>query len=173
MLRFIVLLFLNFISLFFSIVKAQNLEKIPCDNASYHQFDFWIGDWEVFDTNGKLIGVNLVKSLHDACAIQENWMSLNGESSGTSFSYYDASDKKWHQLWIDNKGFVLKTSGYLVDNEMILQSSLVQEQNTAYSNKIIWKKNNEDTVTQTWQRVDNNNKLIKEVFKGIYKRKKH
>ncbi|WP_299710698.1 hypothetical protein [uncultured Tenacibaculum sp.] len=171
MLRFILLLILYFISLFFSSILAQNTAN-PCNNEAYHQFDFWVGDWDVYDIKGNLIGNNLIKAMPNACAIQENWTSTNGNSLGTSYSYFDRADNKWHQLWIDNKGFVLKTSGNFSQNEMTLQSDLVENQNKKYYNKIIWKKNDNGTVTQTWQYIGSDNKLIKEAFKGIYKRKK-
>ena len=172
MLRFILLLLLYFISLLFSSIKAQAPNTKPCSDKAYYQFDFWIGNWNVFNSEGKLIGENHIKSMPNACAIQENWTSTNGNSLGTSYSYYDISDKKWHQLWIDNKGFVLETNGSYKNNEMILTSEVVQNQKQPYYNKIIWKKNNNGSVTQIWQYLSPDHKLIKEAFKGIYKRKK-
>lgn len=172
MLRFILLFFLYMISILLSSIKAQNANAKPCSDKAYYQFDFWVGNWEVFNTQGKQIGENLIKSMPNACAIQENWKSSNGNSLGTSYSYYDISDKKWHQLWIDNKGYVLETSGNYANGEMVLISELVQNKNKPYYNKIIWKKNKDGSVTQTWQYLSPNHKLIKEAFKGIYKRKK-
>jgi hypothetical protein len=81
------------------------LEAIaPCKSPEFRQFDFWVGDWEVQDPAGNVVGQNLVTLEQDGCLIIEHWKDAGGVQTGTSFNYYDIRDKKWHQLYLDNSG---------------------------------------------------------------------
>jgi len=52
----------------------QILEAIaPCRTPEYRQFDFWIGDWEVQDPAGQIVGHNLVALEQSGCLIVEHW----------------------------------------------------------------------------------------------------
>jgi tetratricopeptide (TPR) repeat protein len=76
----------------------------PCKSPEFRQFDFWVGDWEVQDPSGNVVGQNLVTLEQDGCLIIEHWKDAGGVQTGTSFNYYDIRDKKWHQLYLDNSG---------------------------------------------------------------------
>lgn len=170
MVRVITVLVMLVLSYFFGKLDAQNSNTTPCSSPEYQQFDFWVGNWNVYDTKDKLIGQNKIVTMPNACAIQENWASQNGKSLGTSYSYYNTSDKKWHQLWIDNKGFVLETSGKLKENKMILKSKVIKSPKGSYYNRITWINNSDGTVTQIWDYMTTDGKIIQQAFKGIYKK---
>ncbi|CAM1343786.1 hypothetical protein [Tenacibaculum amylolyticum] len=172
MVRVITVAALLFMSFFYVAIGAQNANGSACTSPEYQQFDFWVGDWNVYDVNNKLIGTNTILAMPNACAIQENWTSQNNASLGTSYSYYDNTDKKWHQLWIDNKGYVLATKGKFEGNKMILSSDLVTSSKGDYYNRITWIHNADGTVTQIWDFVSPKNKILREAFRGIYKKKK-
>jgi len=76
----------------------------PCKSSDFRQFDFWVGDWEVQDPAGNVVGQNLVTLEQDGCLIIEHWKDAGGVQTGTSFNNYDIRDKKWHQLYLDNSG---------------------------------------------------------------------
>lgn len=83
---------------------AQQLPSKPCSTDSiYRQFDFWIGDWEVFGPKGKA-GDSKIERILDSCVILENWNSARQGYSGKSFNTYNASTKQWQQTWVDNSG---------------------------------------------------------------------
>lgn len=94
-----------------SLVSAQTrpAPKIPpgCDSPESHQFDFWVGKWEVHP-NGtdKVIAHSLVEKRYTGCAIRENWMPLGKElnGGGGSLSLYDSRLKRWRQTWVDSTG---------------------------------------------------------------------
>jgi tetratricopeptide (TPR) repeat protein len=100
------------------------LEAIaPCKTPEYHQFDFWLGDWEVQDPAGNVVGHNAVTAEQDGCLIIEHWTATGGAQTGTSFNYYDIRDKKWHQLYLDNSGNAgafPAMSGELKESKMVL-----------------------------------------------------
>ncbi|MBI3792378.1 MAG: tetratricopeptide repeat protein [Gemmatimonadetes bacterium] len=104
----------------------------PCTSAPYRQFDFWVGDWDVFGPKGQQAGHNLVTLEQDGCLLVEHW-SGNGGSTGTSFNYFDVRDRKWHQLYIDNSGNAgafPAMAGAFTDGKMVL---LTDDVNNALS----------------------------------------
>lgn len=60
-------------------------KQCNCCTSEYKQFDFWLGDWEVFNLKGIKVGENKIVSLQDSCIIQENWTS--NEQTGTSYNF--------------------------------------------------------------------------------------
>ena len=41
---------------------AQNSPAGPCDTPQHHQFDFWVGDWQVFEAkSNQLVGYDRVE----------------------------------------------------------------------------------------------------------------
>jgi len=105
----------------------QVLEQItPCNSPEYHQFDFWVGSWEVQNPLGQTLGHNDINRMVGGCILQENWASSRAPQSGTSFNFYDYRDKKWHQDYYDNSGNVGNyppLSGELRDGKMVLLSA--------------------------------------------------
>jgi hypothetical protein len=90
-------------------VAAQTSPKIPtgCDTPESHQFDFWVGKWEVHP-NGvdKIVAHSLIEKKYSGCAIRENWMPLGKEltGGGGSLSSYDPRTGHWRQTWVDSSG---------------------------------------------------------------------
>lgn len=151
-------------------VNAQTKKTVPCSTPEYQQFDYWIGNWNVYDTNGKLIGSNNVVKMTNACAIQENWDSKVSDSKGTSYNYYNASDNTWNQVWVDNTGFSLTLKGSFHDNQMKLRSELIKNNKGDFHHQITWTKNDDNSVTQVWTLLDSELKELKELFRGNYKK---
>jgi hypothetical protein len=75
----------------------------PCSGPQYKEFDFWLGDWEVRNAAGQLLGRNRISKRHGGCVVLEEWESAGG-GSGSSFNIYDQSTKQWHQFWVDATG---------------------------------------------------------------------
>ncbi|MBI4907652.1 MAG: hypothetical protein HY820_28775 [Acidobacteria bacterium] len=77
---------------------AQN-GKIPtCDGPEFHQFDFWIGDWQV-RSGGQTVGYSRIESLLNGCLIVENWYGLDGDI-GKSMNFYDRRSSTWRQVYV-------------------------------------------------------------------------
>ncbi len=149
---------------------AQSKSKIPCSTKEYKQFDFWVGNWNVYNAKNQLIGTNKIVKMSNACAIQENWSSSVGPSKGTSYNYYNQADKSWNQVWIDNTGTSLELKGHYKNNKMILKSKLISNNKGKYYNQITWFNNSDGTVTQVWELLDVDNTPFNELFRGTYKK---
>lgn len=80
------------------------IEKLtPCAAPQYKAFDFWLGDWDVRNAAGQLVGHNRITKRHGGCVVQEEWESAAG-GSGSSFNVYDQQTRQWHQFWVDATG---------------------------------------------------------------------
>ena len=170
MIRVITLLILITLSVISGKINAQSKTKIPCQEKEYSQFNFWLGNWKVYDTNEKLIGTNNIVRLPNACGMQENWSSKTSPSKGTSYNYYNKSDNSWNQVWIDNSGFSLNLKGKYSNNQMILKSKIIKGKKGKFYHRITWTNNSDGSVTQVWDYVSSEGKIIQEAFRGIYKK---
>lgn len=149
-------------------VMGQVQTGPPCAGPEYRQFDFWIGDWVVYDTTGAVVGENLIVGMQDGCLIQENWKSEG--STGTSYNYYNQQDSTWNQLWVDNQGSSLRLKGHFENGKMILKSDLIPGKKVDYYyNQISWEKRADGSVRQLWEVFAKSGKLLTTPFDGIYR----
>jgi hypothetical protein len=92
-----------------------------CGTAEHHQFDFFEGDWDVYDFGvpDSVIARNKVTSMLGGCAVREVYVQRDG-LEGESFSAFDAARQLWHQSWITNHGSILLLEGRLEGERMVL-----------------------------------------------------
>jgi hypothetical protein len=100
-------------------------ERTPsCDEVEHHQFDFWLGDWDVFGPTGKLAGRNRVSTIAGGCALLEEWLGVGGVL-GTSLNTWSKERSMWHQTWVDSSGALLLLDGGLRDGVMVLEGTTI------------------------------------------------
>ena len=95
-----------------------------CTSPQSHQFDFWVGSWEVRPTSRPdIIAHSLIEKRYSDCAIRENWMPVGKEISGGggSLSNYDDRRQKWRQAWVDSSGTRVDFDGGFTAGIMTLQ----------------------------------------------------
>ena len=94
---------------------------VPGMTGTAHEFDFWIGEWDVFGPAGDHLGVNSVRPLFDTGALAEHWRSDSG-IEGHSLNCFDQERHCWHQTWVDSSGEMLQLDGGLRDDgAMVLE----------------------------------------------------
>ena len=74
----------------------------PCAGPEFHQFDFWVGYWDVYGTSGKQVANSRIEKVY-GCGVRENWMPFNHQDGG-SLNIYVPASKQWEQFWIDSGG---------------------------------------------------------------------
>ncbi|MAD96847.1 MAG: hypothetical protein CMB99_05905 [Flavobacteriaceae bacterium] len=169
--RYITYLLLSLCIYFTSTFTSFSQNQPPnCSGEPYKQFDFWEGSWNVFDVQGNLIGTNKLIKMQNNCVMQENWESKKGPNRGTSYNYYDRTDQTWNQVWVDNSGFTLVLKGKFTDGKMILESKLQKTPQGNFYNRVTWYEKEDKSVMQIWERLDENKKVLNEIFRGIYKK---
>jgi hypothetical protein len=155
-----------FASLLFAAFMNHQAPSPPanCSASEYRQFDFWLGDWEVFGPDGRRVGHNTITSIQQGCALMEHWVGAAG-GSGTSLNFYDRSDRQWHQAWIDNVGGALRLAGGFSDGRMMLESA-----DRGTLERITWTPTDDRTVRQLWQASKDGGKTWTTSFDGKYVR---
>jgi hypothetical protein len=101
---------------------ASKVATAKCSAPVYRQFDFWLGDWDTFDSDapGKpSIARNHVDAILDGCVLREDYDQFDGHH-GQSFTIYDATRKVWHQSWVTNRGELLVLEGRLQGSRIVL-----------------------------------------------------
>ncbi len=132
----------------------------PCQGASYHQFDFWIGKWNVYAPDGRKVGENVIEPIAGGCALLENWTAAKG-FSGKSLNSFDANDQQWHQTWVDSSGSRLEIAGTGGGGKMALASK---------TQRIAWTTNADGSVRQLWESWDASKNAWVVAFDGRYVR---
>jgi len=105
-------------------LTAAPTPSLPsCAAPEYRQFDFWIGDWDVFDAGDPKPSMRIkVEKFLDGCALRETYRDVNG-MVGESVNIWDASRKVWHQTWVTNRGALLVLEGGMESGRMVLRAT--------------------------------------------------
>ncbi|RXR16247.1 hypothetical protein EQG63_11515 [Flavobacterium amnicola] len=98
----------HYFLLLFGTITLSTFAQKPCEsNPKYNEFDFWIGDWEVYGKKG-LAGHSKITKILNNCIVLEEWTSANAQQglyfSGKSYNTYNAATEQWQQTWVDNAG---------------------------------------------------------------------
>jgi hypothetical protein len=95
----------------------QSSAPVACDSPQHHQLDFWLGDWQVFDTTSRqLVAFDRVEKGYEGCIITETLTFLTDtyrrpgagvRLAGIALNRFDG--ERWLQMWADNQwgGIVL------------------------------------------------------------------
>ena len=144
-----------------------------------HEFDFWIGEWDVFGPEGRQVGRNTITSMFANPAasgmLHEHWHG-NGGVEGRSMSAYDGTRGRWHQTWMDSTGDMLLLEGGLVDGAMVLEGRAPSgDDPTAVDRqRITWTRVSDPDgaeVRQLWESSSDDGKTWTVAFDGRYRRR--
>ena len=142
--------------------------RSPCEAPEAAQFDFWIGDWDVFNPEGKQVGTNRIERLY-ACGVHENWDG--GKLKGQSFNRWIPRLGVWHQTWVDSAGGVLLLEGSFNDGAMTLSDAKVPgRKDGAPVNEIRWTPAADGSVRQLWRVTRDGGATWNVAFDGRYVR---
>jgi hypothetical protein len=136
----------------------------------YAEFDFWLGDWDVY-VNGNKAGENTITKEEGGCLVLEKWTDVNG-GTGQSYNYFNPATGKWRQVWVSS----LITIDY--EGELTADGSmeLVGEITYFHNEKTLkflgrWTLQEDGTVRQYFEQFDEESGAMVPVFTGIYHRK--
>lgn len=148
-------------------VGADEKPKSACASEVMHQFDFWIGYWNVTE-KGKPAGSSHIERILDGCALLENWSGVGG-GEGKSLNFFDQADGLWHQTWIDRTGGALFLAGKFENRAMRLEGirpATVKQ--PAVRNRITWTPLPGGKVRQLWESTATDKEEWVVQFDGLY-----
>jgi hypothetical protein len=112
-----------------------------CSAAEYHLLDFWIGDWNTFETDtpgGPSIARARIDPIAQGCAIHELYEQTDG-LIGDSILSYDPVRKQWQQTWVTNRGSLMVLWGTFADGALVLEGEAHLRNGTSVMQRITWK----------------------------------
>ncbi len=137
-----------------------------------HQFDFWLGSWNVFDPQGRQVGTNEITSVLDGRCISESWSGAGGVT-GRSLNGWDGARGRWHQTWMDSTGSTLLLDGGVRDGSMVLQGTAPSDSDPRREDRhrITWTPSGDgDAVRQLWEVSSDEGATWSVGFDGRYRR---
>jgi hypothetical protein len=147
-----------------------------CVAKIYHQFDFWIGEWEVFAPGkdgkglGPKIGESSVTQEEAGCLLIEHWRGGKG-ANGQSYNFYDVMRKAWRQVWASPTELTDYAGALDAKGQMVLEGVSQQAQGSQQRSRGTWTANADGTVTQNFKSYDAKTKAWTDNFTGIYRKK--
>lgn len=140
----------------------------PCSSAEYRQFDFWLGEWEVSNPEGDVVGMNTITAVSDGCGLRERWEGAGG-GVGESLNAYDRRTGSWHQTWVGGQGLVLQLEGGLHDGTMVLEGELINGEDVVLQ-RITWTPSSDGSVRQHWETSGDSETSWTTAFDGTYRK---
>lgn len=153
-----------------SVLSQIKRNERPCSfELEFRNFDFWIGDWEVF-VSGGLAGRSHVELILRDCVIVENWDSTSYGYSGKSYNVYHPGLKKWQQFWVDDAAGPTLYTGEFINGEMRFDAEKMNADGTKALTKMTFYNLGPDKVRQWIRQSTDGGKTWSDVFDGEYRR---
>lgn len=159
---------MNYLSVVIGLLYAQLVFATPCNSALHNDFDFWLGDWQVFKPDGSLAGSNNISKDYNNCVLRERYTAVTGYI-GESLNVFDASRGVWHQTWVDSSGNLLVLEGHLVNGNMELVGNNTDANGQLQQHRIRWTPHPDGSVRQHWQAKTATGDWAT-IFDGLYKK---
>ena len=121
-------------------IAAPPTAPSQCGAVDYHQLDFWIGDWDTFESDapgGSSIAHTRVDAIAQGCAIHELYEQTDG-LIGDSILSYDPVRKQWQQTWVTNRGSIMQIWGTFKDGALVLEGESHLRNGTTVIQRITW-----------------------------------
>ena len=126
-------------------IQAAAVPSSPsCSAAEYRRLDFWIGDWDTFESDtpgGASIARAHVEAIAGGCAIHELYEQGDG-LIGDSILSYDPVRKEWQQTWVTNRGSIMVIFGNFKDGMLVLEGEVHLMDGRSVTQRITWQTQN-------------------------------
>ena len=147
--------------------------QAPCSTPAHSQFDFWVGDWEVYSTTADtVVGHNTIKKILGGCVVEENWTGGTG-FQGKSFNTYNVQDSTWNQVWVDMGGATYHFKGKFTDNVMQMKGKSPGRNGQMVLFDMSYHPQEDGAVRQIWKMSTDGGKNWNTAFDGMYRKKKN
>jgi hypothetical protein len=156
---------------FRAVLAQADKNARPCVFSEGHrQFDFWVGEWDVFTPQGKPAGTNSIQKDEQGCVLVERWKG-GGGGTGMSINYYDPGKEKWVQQWVASGASVIYLEGQLnEEGAMVLVGELTNRNGESSPLRGTWKPLLDGRVRQLFEQSTDGGETWTPWFDGYYVR---
>lgn len=122
-----------------------------CSAAEYRQLDFWIGDWDTFESDaadGASIARARIDPIAQGCAMHELYEQNDGLIGDDSILSYDPVRRHWQQTWVTNRGSLMVLVGNVKDGTLVLEGEVHLRDGRTVLQRISWKA--QDNGVREW-----------------------
>lgn len=163
-----------------TVASAQNTSPTAaapapagCDSPESHQFDFWVGTWEVFPAKkpDTKVADSLIEKLYAGCAVRENWMPLQ-PGAGGSLNAWNPTEGKWRQTWLDSTGTFADFKGGWNGTAMVIEGTWPQPGKPSQMTRMTYTPLPDGSVEQAGVTSDDNGATWQPSFDLIYRHPK-
>lgn len=148
------------------VASAQSTLDSACTAPEHRQFDFWIGDWTVVDTAGRVLGRNEIARITGSCGLREHWRGARG-GEGMSLNVWQPALGRWTQFWVGAQAVLHLTGGLDAAGRMVLAGER-QTPDGPLQDRIAWEPLEDGTVRQQWDISRDGGQSWSAFFTGIY-----
>jgi len=148
----------------------------PCmANSHAREFDFWVGEWDVYATGTKALqGHSVIQRVSGGCLILENWTSGGLPYDGKSMNFVDSTGK-WQQVWVgasETSGPQIFINGEYKDNAMRFNFTTRAADGNTLKGRFIFFNQGANQVRQFQETSADDGKTWQTVYDFTYIRKK-
>jgi hypothetical protein len=141
-----------------------------CTAVEWRQFDFWLGDWDVRNDEGELLGSNTITRVARGCGLLENWRGRGG-GRGMSLNTYDDAGHKWTQRWVGDGATLLLEGGFEGGAMVLIGTGTRNTPKGPVMDRITWTPLPDGRVLQHWDITSDGGKIWQAAFKGYSQRR--
>ncbi len=157
---------------FDALVTEMTKAAFPClGDPAFREFDFWIGEWDVYTSTGQYAGTNTIAREESGCVLTEHWTGAGG-GTGSSINYVDKSTGEWVQVWNSENGAQISIRGEMTDDGMSLSGRIHYVGNgTTAPFRGLWTPLEDGRVRQFFEQSSDGGETWAPWFEGFYTRK--
>jgi len=147
--------------------RVKSIENYPEARA----FDFWVGEWNVFNPQGNQVGESSIEKILADHVILENWYGGQG-FEGKSFNHYHIDSGKWIQYWVDQaSGRIHFEGNYDPDQHAMVYHEVNTAERGKSARRLRFFNVSQDSVRQLSERSTDSGKTWSVEYDFMYIRK--
>jgi hypothetical protein len=137
-----------------------------------HDFDFWIGQWDVYWTGTETkIGESVVEAVAGGHALYESWTSTRSPQTGKSLTSRHHHTGEWQQFYVGSGGQTTLYRGKFEAGKLVMIADHVTPQGVKQTVRGTWTANPDGTVRQQFEMSTDGGTTWTLNFDGTYRRK--
>ncbi len=156
---------------FLDVIEEMKRQEFPCQyNERLKEFEFWVGEWNVYTTFGNKAGESKIEKILNGCVILENWTNSSGRK-GKSFNVINSNTGNWEQTWVDDSGNITEfKKGKFKNYTLSFIAEDKDQKNQIQYQRLTFYKNDDGTVRQLGE-VSSDGKEWQISYDLLYKKK--